>query len=137
MKKIILIALLAFGLFSTTASASYAEARYAAEDTARFLVQNGWTIKDSDAAYLRAGGHVTYSTTLYAGNTYAFVAVGDSRVKDIDVEVYSASGTLLVRDDSASKEAVATFSPRYTGTYKLKYKMYSGYGDFIDISAWK
>ena len=137
MKKIILFLASMFLLASTSLYADMDEAKYKAIKVASALKSKGYILKDAKGGYLSNKGYKTYSITLYRGNTYVFVGVGDHRVKDLDVKVYDENWNLVAKDVDTSAVSVVYISPKWTGTFHIKTKIYRGHGNWIQLSAWK
>jgi hypothetical protein len=64
--------------------------------------------------------------TFYRGNTYALVAGGDSRVRDVDIKVYDENWRLIASDEDSSAIAVVQFTPRWTGPFHVRTIYYRG-----------
>jgi hypothetical protein len=62
-------------------------------------------------------------TQLYAGMSYGIVGVCDNDCSDLDLRVYSPSGTLLERDTQVSEVPVVLLTPRANGSYKTRVTM--------------
>ena len=79
------------------------------------------------------GGAKTQTYALNTGETYRIYAVGDQqRIRDIDLAVYSPSGSYIIEDSDSSNIALVQFAARSTGYYTLKitpYSMTSGIRD--------
>ncbi len=78
--------------------------------------------------YLRQGRSYSRMTKLYAGNEYIIIAAGDSRVRDLDIYLYNGRGRRVARDILTDSKPIVRYSPRQTGYYRVKVKMYSGHG---------
>ncbi|MBR1838451.1 MAG: hypothetical protein IJ786_02730 [Bacteroidaceae bacterium] len=65
--------------------------------------------------------------------TYTVMAFSDGRVQDLDLTVYKRSGNdwvVLVRDNEDDNTPLKTFTPPYSGEYRIEVKAYkfkSGY----------
>lgn len=136
MKKSIfgIIALLV--LTVSGAMASEAEARYKARVLGTVLEDRGYTLKSLDSGYLRQNHYRTFAITLYSGNSYAFIGTGDSNVYDLDVTVYDENWNKVAWDNDSSDKTVVQITPRWSGTYHVRTKVYSGRGYWAQISAW-
>lgn len=70
----------------------------------------------------------TTTRILDSGWTYAIIAFGDYRFKDIDVKVYrnvQGSWQLVAKDNDASAVALVTVTPQYEGEYLIEITAYS------------
>ncbi len=94
------------------------------------------TLEDSDNTF--AGAQMnqitqddnikTYTRTLYSGNDYMAIAIGDNRIHDTDLVVYRRSGDSWIevgRDADTSNTAIVSFHCNSTGEYKFEIKAYS------------
>jgi len=111
-------------LTATPATASVLGARVCAAVLFDAL-SNDWYIRDAfNYGLLQRGQSAVLATTLNAGRTYKVVAGGCEDAFDVDVAVYDESGNLVSRDSDTSPLAVATVSPRWSGTFYVKVTMY-------------
>jgi|NOAtaT_7_FD_contig_51_3866947_length_1424_multi_4_in_0_out_0_1 hypothetical protein len=76
----------------------------------------GFAVRQANSAELGAGEYRVYLVTLYAGNTYRFISVGDSNVKDIDLLLTDAQGKELQRDATDAAEAQIEYTPSESAT---------------------
>lgn len=70
----------------------------------------------------------TTTRILSSGWTYAIIAFGDYRFKDIDVKVYrnvQGSWQLVDKDNDASAIAIVSITPQYEGEYLIEIAAYS------------
>jgi hypothetical protein len=74
----------------------------------------------------------TFELELKGGLCYTIVAVGVPSVKDLEVTLMSPLGEEVARSTTSGPKVVmhTTPCPKWSGTYKLKVKMFSGYGAF-------
>lgn len=77
---------------------------------------------------LSEGRTYTYSTTLYQGNQYYIFAAGDYSVNDLDITLYDENWNEIDKDTKTDALPVVVVSPRWSGTFHVRVKMYSGYG---------
>jgi len=89
--------------------------------------------KQSRYGYLGEGESFTIKTTCYNTVTYVILAAGGDDAKDIGIEVYDGNGNLVSKDADDSNLALASFAPRWTGTFYFKVKLYSSTssGDYV------
>lgn len=89
--------------------------------------------KDSKWGFLGEGESFTVKTTCYNSVAYAILAAGGSEAQDVDIQVFDENGNLVSEDGDDKNVAIATFAPRWTGTYYFKVKLYSSSagGDFV------
>jgi len=74
----------------------------------------------------------TFEVELKGGLCYTMLAVGVPSVKDLEVTLFSPLGEEVARSTTTGSKVVVHTSPcpKWSGTYKLKVKMFSGYGAF-------
>ena len=78
--------------------------------------------------YLRKGRSYTRTTKLYKGYTYAVVGAGDANVSDLDIIIYDENGRQVDKDTQSDALPIVKVSPRWTGNFRIKVKMYDGRG---------
>lgn len=80
---------------------------------------------------LKSNETVTYEVNLVGEVCYAIVAVGKPSVKDIKVTLINPIGQEIARDEQTGPEAVFVTKkcPQWDGKYKVKVKMFLGYGE--------
>ncbi len=78
--------------------------------------------------YLSQGNSYRVTTTLYSNFSYFIAGAGDSSVRDLDIVVYDQNFNKLRKDIKTDSTPIVSFSPRWSGTFYIKVKMYSGYG---------
>lgn len=105
--------------------ASETGARQAAFEAAKLLQAGGYDFVAGDAGWLAPGKSIVVHTTLYRGNTYAFIAGGCEDAYDVDVAVYDENGSLIKKDNDTSVAAVVeNIIPKWTGKFYIKITMY-------------
>lgn len=110
-------------LTSTPATASVLGARVCAAILFDAL-SSDWYIRDAfHYGLLDRGQSKVIATTLSAGRTYQIVAGGCEDAFDVDVAVYDENGGLVSYDSTTNPLAVATVSPRWSGTFYVKVTM--------------
>jgi len=74
----------------------------------------------------------TFEVELKGGLCYTLLAVGVPSVKDLEMTLFSPLGEEVARSTTSGPKVVVHTSPcpKWSGTYKLKVKMFSGYGAF-------
>ncbi|SEH04454.1 Uncharacterised protein [Candidatus Venteria ishoeyi] len=68
------------------------------------------------------------NTTLYKGYDYVIIGAGDSSVKDLDLKIYDGNWNLVNQDSKTDNIPIIKASPRWTGRFHIKVKMYNGNG---------
>jgi hypothetical protein len=132
MQRWLLFVVTALGLTVLTSSLQASEmgARSAAFGADRLLRGAGYDFVSGDAGRLAYGQSTVVHTTLYRGNTYAFIAGGCEDAYDVDIAVYDENGNLIRRDNDNSAAAVAEgIVPRWTGKFYIKVTMYRSTSD--------
>ena len=137
MKKILFI-LIMLGVVGTSLMAgSWYVARRNADAAMIALRSQGYYIKSVAGRYLRHGHYRTYNRYLYRGNCYAFVGVGDDTVTDLDSILYDRYFNFIASDRLVDNIPTIYFCPRYSGLYRIRTRMYGGYGYFYQVIGWK
>jgi hypothetical protein len=74
----------------------------------------------------------TFDVELKGGLCYTVLAVGQPSVKDLEVWLMSPLGEEVAHSTTTGPKVVVHTDPcpKWSGTYKLKVKMFSGYGSF-------
>jgi len=72
---------------------------------------------------VNAGATDTY-TMRFRGGEAALVIVSGDGDTDLDLYVYDENGHLIDSDTDGSDDCVCSFTPRWTGTFKIKIKNY-------------
>lgn len=78
--------------------------------------------------YLSEGGSYMLNTTLYRGYDYVIIGAGDDSVEDLDLEIYDENWNLANRDRKTDNLPVVKVSPKWTGRFHIRVKMYEGQG---------
>lgn len=105
--------------------ATVAGAKRTAYAIARTFAQIGFNVRDTyQFGYLARGASHIIKTTLYAGNSYVFIAGGCEDAYDIDVRLFDENGNLVARDNDQEDVAVAEITPAWTGPFYLRITMY-------------
>ncbi|MCP4701622.1 MAG: hypothetical protein GY862_32895 [Gammaproteobacteria bacterium] len=78
--------------------------------------------------YLSQGRAYTVKTTLYRGYSYTIFGAGDSSVNDLDIIIYDENWNRIKRDTKSDAIPVVASRPKWTGTFYIRAKMYSGSG---------
>lgn len=137
MKKfIIFILILALIVCPMTVSASEDSAKENLYYMIKDLVDLGWYVNyDYDYQLLSKGETYTYRMSLYGGVQYMFAVAGCSDyAKDVDVEIYDENWNLIVKDTTTNLYSLCKVTPRWTGVYYVKVKLYDViYGDSAHI----
>ncbi len=77
----------------------------------------GWGVRTMTASTVPDGKTKNYLVTLYEGNEYRIRTCGDESFRNLDVLLYDAKGSLVLRDSTADREPELSFRPPGTGTY--------------------
>jgi len=102
-----------FGQYNT-----YQELKY-------LLTSQGYAISTEQYQYLAQGESAGHTKTFYAGTEYVIVALSNSKsVKDVDVLLLDADGTVLTKDADNGLVAVIQYSPRVTRNMRAVMKNY-------------
>lgn len=108
-------------------SASAADSIAGAALVAVRLTNGGYRVRTDSTNTLREGYYRDYSVTLYRGNHYVIFACGDEDARDIDIYLYDKNGRLIDRDRLVDAQPVVEVSPRWSGRYTIRVKMYESY----------
>jgi len=116
----------------TTPIASYAsdaESMRKLRLIVRYLKSEDAGCRDkANGEYLSSGNSYRVKTKLYKGSTYIIAGAGDSTVRDLDIIIYDQNFNKITKDTKTDSTPMVSFSPRWSGTFYIKVKMYSGYG---------
>ena len=66
-----------------------------------------------------AGGTDVYNITFRAGELAIVTVIGDGDT-DLDLYVYDNNGNLIARDADYTDDCIVTFTPRWTGNFRIK-----------------
>lgn len=66
------------------------------------------------------GGYTDTWTLQFRGQQQAYVCVNGDGDTDLDLYVYDANGNLITYDDDGVDLCVCRFTPRWTGTFRIK-----------------
>jgi hypothetical protein len=83
-----------------------------------FSIGGGW-LKQSKTDWI-----ALYTLNLTAGKKYRFLAAGDNDAKDVDLEVKDAKGETLAADTDTAAEAKVDFTPKTSGKYLIRIRLY-------------
>ena len=72
---------------------------------------------------VNAGATDTYSITFRGGELAMIIVSGDGDT-DLDLSVYDENGNLITSDTDGSDDCVVSFTPKWTGVFKVKIKNY-------------
>ncbi|MDM7860452.1 hypothetical protein QTP81_07575 [Alteromonas sp. ASW11-36] len=132
LKRFITTALFAAAISMPSASviASDAQSMERLRTLANFIqYEYGVSCRDrARGERLSQGQKYTYSTTLYEGNKYYIFAAGDYSVDDLDIILYDEDWNEIDKDTQTDALPIVEVTPRWTGTFYVRVKMYSGYG---------
>ena len=89
---------------------------------------------------LRRGEIEDHLTVLVGTHCYAFIAVGDSDVRDIDLILIDPDGAPIMHDTDQGREATLgvreQICPERPGSYEIRVRMFAGGGDYA-LQAYK
>ncbi len=112
-------ALLAFSLLATVATVSANEQE--AETNLRAKIwegyNQGWAVRTATTAELGEEEYRVFLVTLYTGNEYRILGVGDANVANIDIVLHDSDGNTIRYDETSEPQAEFEFEPTGTATY--------------------
>lgn len=79
----------------------------------------GWGVRTMTSATVPDGKTKNYLVTLYEGNSYRIRTCADPAFKNLDVLLYDAKGSLVMRDTTQDREPELSIQPPGTGTYYI------------------
>lgn len=86
----------------------------------------GWEETHNDYyEALDQGDSESFELTLRRGTSYKIVSACDSDCNDIDLALYDENDNLISRDEGVDDFPVVDVTPRWSGRFTLKVKMYS------------
>ncbi len=68
---------------------------------------------------VRANGEDVFYVT-FRGGELARVALSGDGDTDLDLYVYDENGSLIARDDDSSDDCYVSWTPRWTGSFKIR-----------------
>lgn len=86
---------------------------------------SGWNM---GGCVLSPGQTADFTREFKAYQTYFITADGGEGAHDVDVQILSSSGRVIVEDVRSDKSAIVEFRPSYTGQYTIRVKLASGVG---------
>ncbi|MEM6961588.1 MAG: hypothetical protein AAF550_07590 [Myxococcota bacterium] len=72
-----------------------------------------------------------FSLNLEGGKCYAIVAVGDNRVRDLDLFVLDSSRREIDRDIETDARPIVRVCPEQSGAFTMRVRMHNGQGEFL------
>jgi len=111
----VLAACLALGVLPALADEDYAETLLRQKIWDGY--NEGWAVRTATTAELAQEEYRIYLVTLYAGNKYRILGVGDKGVSNLDLVLHDADGNTVSYDQSADPEPTLDFAPDTTATY--------------------
>ncbi|MCK5725559.1 MAG: hypothetical protein KAH22_01895 [Thiotrichaceae bacterium] len=103
-----------------------------------FFASKGFSCRNSASGkYLAQGNTYTVYTDLYKENAYILVAAGNEHVKDIDIILHDQNHNVISKDGSTDPIPMVTVSPKWSGSFHAKVKMYRGRGYSNLMVCWK
>lgn len=129
-KKVVIASVIALLLATSalTVIASNSVSRRELSVITRDLL-SGWNVRDRRGGiYLSQGRSYYFSTTLFRGSDYLIVGAGDRSVRDLDIELYDEYWNPIDDDNDRDSTPVVQVTPRWTGTFYVVVRMYSGSG---------
>ncbi|POZ50884.1 hypothetical protein [Methylovulum psychrotolerans] len=90
------------------------------------VLSEGWK-ETHDAKFdrLDEGDSDSFSFNLRKGNSYKIVSVCDKDCSDLDLALYDENGNKISKDAGIDSMPVVEATPKWTGNFSLKVKMYS------------
>jgi hypothetical protein len=108
-------------------------AKKIAKKAAEILQEKGFTLSDAAKGVLDAGEDKFYQITMNSGNSYVVVVAGDQNAKRIVLVICDEDKNVLGKDDTSEGKsrnvAVATATPKNTGTHYIGMRMVETTGD--------
>lgn len=77
----------------------------------------GWGVRTMTSTALPDGKTRNYLVTLYQGNEYKIRSCADAKIANLDLLLYDAKGSLVMRDETTDREPELSIRPPATGTY--------------------
>jgi hypothetical protein len=77
----------------------------------------GWAVRTATTAELSQEEYRIYLVTLYAGNQYRILGVGDKDVANLDLVLHDSDGNTVRYDETADPQPELQFTPDSTATY--------------------
>lgn len=106
-------------VWSTVALAGESEAESCLKTKVWDGYAEGWGVRTMTSATVPDGKTKNYLVTLYEGNEYRIRTCADDAFKNLDVLLYDAKGSLVMRDATQDREPELTIKPPGTGTYYI------------------
>jgi hypothetical protein len=79
--------------------------------------------------YLREGTTYELVRTFQGGVEYSLIAGGDEDARDVDLQVFDASGERVAADTRADRMAVLKFTPEDSASYTIRLKLFRSQRD--------
>ena len=131
-KKTIKIGFLLTALVLSGVNVADASDKQSFEKLARIklaLTLNGYSCGSKvSGQYQQQGQTYNVYTTLNKNTNYILVAAGNVWVKDLDIVLHDENHNVIARDNSADSIPMVRVTPRWTGRFHAKVKMYRGKG---------
>lgn len=87
---------------------------------------DGWEESHNDKFdKLDDGESDSFSFTLHKGTSYKVISVCDNDCSDLDLTLYDENDNEISKDASTDSMPIVEASPKWTGKFSLKVKMYS------------
>ena len=77
----------------------------------------GWAVRTATTAELAQEEYRIYLVTLYAGNQYRILGVGDKDVSNLDLVLHDSDGNTVTYDETSDPQPALEFTPDATATY--------------------
>jgi hypothetical protein len=106
-------------LWSTVALAGESEAESCLKTKVWDGYAEGWGVRTMTSATVPDGKTKNYLVTLYEGNEYRIRTCADEAFRNLDVLLYDAKGSLVMRDATTDREPELSIKPPGTGTYYI------------------
>jgi len=79
--------------------------------------EDGFAVRTATTAELGQDEYRIFLVTLYSGNEYRIVGVGDDNVGNLDVVLHDADGNTVEYDRTTDSQPSIEFTPSATATY--------------------
>jgi hypothetical protein len=119
------------------ARAQEGQGKYITEATVRLIKlvdaanKDGYSLADN--SFSTGGGWLKqsqkdwiplFTVQLQEGKEYRFLAAGDADAKDVDIEILDADNKVVAQDVDTAANAHVNFSPKATGRYLVRIRLY-------------
>lgn len=111
-------------------TATFSKANIVVESTEYGFMDNVCVL----GAFLEVSEEVGWNTYFYQGNDYLIIGGGDTDADDVDLEILDMNGVVIHKDTEDDNTPILKFTPRTSGKYQIKLKLYSGSPSFCAVA---